>query len=109
MKLVKKERDFRKHVKAFIYDKKGKLLSFGESNYIKTHPLMAKLANAQNEPRKIFLHAEVAAFIRCKDISKAHKIVILATSVEGYIRSGKPCKICLELLRQSNIKVIEHS
>lgn len=104
-----KPRDLKKYVTAFIYDKRGRLLSFGKNSFVKTHPLMAKLALAQDEPHKIFLHAEVDAFIKCKEIKRAYKIRVIATDINGHVRSGKPCKICLELIKQSSIKEIEHS
>ena len=55
-------------VTAIIYDRKGNVLSMGNNSYIKTHPMQAKYANQVNEPHKVFLHAEIHAIIKCKDI-----------------------------------------
>lgn len=96
-------------VTAIIYDKRGAVLSIGNNSYVKTHPLQAHYANKVNEPHKVFLHAEIHAIIKCKNISKAHRIVIFRYKEDGTPANAKPCLICQAALSQTNIKYIEHT
>ena len=61
---------------AILYDKRGRVLSIGKNSYVKTHPLQARYATQVGEPSKVFLHAEVDAIVKCKNLDKAHKIVV---------------------------------
>ena len=72
------------HISAFVYDKRGRLLSTGQNSYVKTHPLQAKAAREVGEPHRIFLHAEVAALLKC-DWGKAHRMF-----VARYGKDGRP-------------------
>ncbi len=94
---------------AIIYDKKGKILSIGENSYTKTHPLMHHYASLAGTPEKVYLHAEIAAIIRCPDLSKAHKIFISRVTKSGGYGFAKPCPICISAIKATNIKIIEHT
>ena len=96
-------------LKATIFDKKGNVLSIGENNYLKSHPYMAELAARHGMPYKIFLHAEVAAILKCRDLTKAYRIMVTRTSKSGRLLLAKPCKICQSAILASGIKIIEHS
>lgn len=101
----------RKHynITAIIYDKRGNILSIGKNNYVKTHPFQAKLAKKCNLEHKIFLHAEVDAIIKCRDITKAHKIVITRVNHDGSYGNAKPCPICQQAIKSTAIKVVEYT
>jgi tRNA(Arg) A34 adenosine deaminase TadA len=92
-------------IKAILYDKKGNILSIGSNSYTKTHPLQAKYANQVGEPKKIFLHSEIDAIIKCKDISKAYRIEVYRFYKDGKPANAKPCKICENALNQLGIQV----
>ena len=94
---------------AIIYDKKGSILSIGYNSYVKTHPLQALYAKNVGEPKKVFLHAEVDAIIKCKNPKKAHKIIVFRHNKDGSYGFAKPCNICVEALSKTNIKVIEYT
>jgi deoxycytidylate deaminase len=96
-------------ITAIIYDKKGNVLSIGKNSYTKTHPIQAKHAELVGEPHKIFLHAEMDAIIKCRDIDKAYKIVVLRTEKDGTYANSCPCKICQHAISLTPIKIIEHS
>ena len=96
-------------LKAIIYDKRGKILSIGENSYVKTHPMQAKYAQKVGLPDKIFLHAEMHAIVKCKDLSKAHKIVVMRFDESGKPANAKPCPICRSAIEASGIKVVEHT
>jgi len=96
-------------LKAILYDKKGRVLSIGFNSYIKSHPYMAKLSAKHKDPFKIFLHAEVDAILKCKDLTKAHRILITRVSKSGRLLLAKPCKICQTAIEAAGISIIEYS
>lgn len=95
-------------VSAFVYDKRGRLLATGQNSYVKTHPLMAKAAMEVGEPHRIYLHAEVAALIKC-DWNKAHRLLVTRYGSEGRPLLAKPCKVCHHFISLTNIKIVEHT
>lgn len=97
------------HFKAVITDKKGNVLSIGENNYTKSHPYMAKMAMMYDEPDKIFLHAEIAAILKCRRLTDAHTIHIYQIAKDGTVTLAKPCKICAGAISKAGIKVATHS
>ena len=96
-------------ITAIVYDKKGKVLSVGKNSYVKTHPLQAEHAIKVGLPHKQFLHAEIHAISRCKQLDRAHKIVVLRFDSSGLPRSAKPCPVCESAIEAAGIKVIEHT
>ena len=94
-------------ITAIIYDKKGRVLSIGKNSYIKTHPKQAMHAARVGRPEKVFLHAEMDAIIRCKDLSKAHKIFVSRISRKGKYVNAKPCPICQDALKDAGIGEVE--
>lgn len=99
----------RQEVTAIIYDKRGKVLSIGKNSYIKTHPLMVLHANKVGRPEKIYLHAEVHAIIKCKDLTKAYKMVVIRLDKKGNPMNAKPCPVCQSAIEAAGIKRIEHT
>ena len=95
----------RYHFKALITDKKGHVLSIGENNYKKSHPYMAKMAMACGEDKKIFLHAEIAAIVKCKEIKRAANIHIYRIRNNGDIELANPCKICKGAIKLLGLKI----
>jgi tRNA(Arg) A34 adenosine deaminase TadA len=96
-------------ITAIIYDKRGRVLSIGKNSYTKSHPTMARYAISVGEPHKIFLHAEIDAILKCRDLSKAHKISIFREGKRGVPLLAKPCKICMSAITAANIPNIEWS
>jgi len=100
----------RKHkhtLTAVIYDKRGRVLSIAQNNYLKSHPKQAALSKACGEPHKVYLHAETLAILRCKDLSKAHRIQVTRISRSGELLISKPCKICQSYIDAVGIKVVD--
>lgn len=96
-------------IKATIYDKRGRVLSVGENSYMKTHPWQGKLAKNVGRPEAIYLHAEIAALVKLKDWSKAHRIKVERYDSNGNPVMAKPCEICQSALRRTGIEIIEHT
>lgn len=97
----------RQNVTAVIYDKRGRVLSIGKNSYAKTHRIQAEYAKSVGEDEKIFIHAEIDAIIRCKNIDKADKIIVSRIKKDGSYGLAKPCKICAEALKHTPINHIE--
>lgn len=76
---------------------------------VKTHTMMARLGAQVGLKDKIFLHAEVAAIIKCRDISKAHRIFVSRTMKDGSMGLAKPCPVCAKAIQLSGIKIIQHT
>ena len=94
---------------AVIYDKRGRVISVGQNSYVKTHPLQAKHAAEVGLPDKQFLHAEIHAIVRCKDLSKAHKIFVSRWDKKGNPMLAKPCPVCMSAIETAGIELIEHT
>lgn len=99
----------KQQITAIIYSKRGKVLAIGKNSYIKTHPIQARYAERVGLPEKIFLHAEIAALIKCTDLRKAHRITIFRTLKDGTLALAKPCPVCASAIAESGIKIVEHS
>jgi tRNA(Arg) A34 adenosine deaminase TadA len=96
-------------ITAIIYDKRGRVLSIGKNSYVKTHPLQARHAHRAGLADKLFIHAEVSAIVRCRDLSKAYKILVTRIGRNGDLLLAKPCPICQSAINEAGIKIIEHS
>lgn len=86
----------KQNITAIIYDKKGNVLSIGKNSYVKTHPLQAHYAKRVGLDKKIYLHAEINAIIKCKQPEKAYKMLVVRTLANGTYGCAKPCPICSE-------------
>jgi len=93
------------NVTAVIYDKRSRILSVGRNDYDKSHPVQARYARLANQPEKIYLHAEIAAIVRCRRIRSAHRIFIS----RGNSQLAKPCPICQIAIREAGINIVEYT
>jgi tRNA(Arg) A34 adenosine deaminase TadA len=94
---------------AVIYDKRGRVISVGQNSYVKTHPLQALHAQKAGLPEKQFLHAEIHAIIRCKDLTKAHRIFVSRWDSKGNPALAKPCPVCVSAIEAAGIQIVEHT
>lgn len=92
---------------ALITDRKDKILSIGLNSYIKTHPLQAKYALRVGLQGKIYLHSEIDALIRARNIP--NKMYVVRVNRKGEIRYAKPCPICLQAILCSEIKEVYYT
>lgn len=101
------------NITAIIYDRKGRVLSVGKNSYTKTHPLMAKYARLAGEDYSAsgyaFIHAEVDAIIRCKNLEKAYRILVTRIRRDGSYGCAKPCLACQAAIKEAGIEVVEHT
>ena len=94
---------------ATIYDKRGRVLSTGENSYSKTHPTQYHFAKQTGRPEAVYLHAEIAALVRLKDVDRAYKIVVERTGANGEALPAEPCPICKLAIEHAGIQVVEHT
>lgn len=71
--------------------------------------MQAYHAKRVGKGEKIYLHAEIAALAACKQIERAHKMVVTRYSKDGRPMPAKPCEICADGIKHSPIKIIEHT
>lgn len=96
-------------ITAIIRDKKGNILSIGKNSYIKTHPLQKKYALIAGLPHKQYIHAELAAIIKLKDVSKAYSIEVIRLNNKGEGLLAKPCIICQQAIKNTPSEHIIHT
>jgi len=93
---------------AVCYDKHGRQLSIAENSYTKSHPIMSYFANKVGMPQKIYLHAEVAALLRCKD-NKVHSLHVTRKTKSGTLRNAMPCKVCQAAILAYGVQKVFYS
>lgn len=94
---------------ATCYDKRGRILSYGENSYSKSHPMMKYLAERVGvSEAKIYLHAEVQALLRAGD-KQVHKLLVQRFDEQGKPALAKPCKICQEALKMHGCSILEYT
>jgi tRNA(Arg) A34 adenosine deaminase TadA len=99
----------KQNMTAIIYDKRGKVVSIGQNSYVKTYPLQAKYAALAGIPDRQFLHAEIHAIVKCKDLTRAHKIFVSRWDRKGQPALAKPCPVCISAIEAAGIEIIEHT
>lgn len=73
----------------------------------KSHPVQAKFANKAGLKEKIYLHAEIAALIKCKE--QADTIIVARVNCFDNLRMAKPCPICQLALKEAGISKVYYS
>lgn len=101
-------RTTRQDVKAFAYDKRGRLLAVGSNSYVRTHRLQAHYAAKTGKPMGIYLHAEIDCLIKASKRGQVHKLVVTRQGANGLLMA-KPCPACQLAIRDFNVKHVEHT
>lgn len=96
------EDDSRYKVLAIIVDKKGNVISQGINSFKKTHPVQAHYCQRCNKEHNIFLHAEIAALVKCR--KDPYAIYVMRFLKDGKLALAKPCEICYTAIRESGIE-----
>lgn len=98
----------RYHITATVYDKKGRMLSVGVNDYLKSHPEQKRYADKVGLGSKIFLHSEIAALIKVRH-GTPHKIKIERYGKLGQPLNAAPCPICTHAIKEAGISFIEYT
>jgi len=86
---------------------KGKVISTACNLEDKTHPVQARWARKAGLDPKQYLHAEIAALVRCR--RPVDSIVVARVNSEGKLRNSRPCCLCQLGLRDAGIKQMFYS
>ncbi len=97
---------FRHKIGAVIINKKGKVIATG-TNIRKTHPQQYLYAKKTGNEKRIYLHAEISALVKCRQ--KPHSIYVIRVNNKGELRLAKPCDSCMLALEHANISNIYYS
>lgn len=93
---------------ATVFDKRGRVLAVAQNSYVKTHPLQASLAKQVGQPHRIYLHAEVAALLKC-DWKKVGSMLVARYNREGKPMNATPCPVCQSLINKIGVKNVWHT
>jgi tRNA(Arg) A34 adenosine deaminase TadA len=90
-------------LKATVRDKRGRILAIAHNSYAKTHPLQDHFAQLCGMKERPYLHAEIAALLKCKGV------VPYSIHVERYKKDGTPalaapCPICAKAIKAWGVK-----
>lgn len=73
----------------------------------KSHPIQAKFAERVGLCEKIYLHAEIAALVKCRE--ECDTIVVARVNPQGKLRMARPCPICSLALQEAGISKIHYT
>lgn len=84
---------------------KGRVVSIGFNQILKSHPLTRMFNEHQT------IHAEVSAIVRCKnkDILKDCTMVVYREGALGNLALAKPCPTCRKILKFFKIRSIAYT
>lgn len=94
-------------ISAIITDSAGKIISKAVNSYDKTHPLQAEYASKTERPDRIYLHAEIAALVKCRKMP--HTLYVFRFLHDGQMGLAKPCPICQIALREAGVKKVVYT
>lgn len=94
-------------VVAIVTDRRNRILSIGMNSYTKTHPRQFYYAEKAGNRRKIFLHAEIDALIKCRH--KPSKIFVARINSKGDGVMSRPCEVCQLAIKDMGIKEVYHT
>jgi tRNA(Arg) A34 adenosine deaminase TadA len=83
--------------------KKGKIVAEATNLEKKSHPEQARWANKAGKPQNIYLHAEIAALVKC---CTADTIVVARVDKKGNVKMARPCPICALAIKASTIETV---
>ena len=99
----------RQHITAVVYDKHGRTLAIGQNSYEKSHPKMKVHGTKVGILKKEVMHAECAAIVKVKDLTKAYRIGVFRYNAKGEPMLAKPCPICQSMINEAGIKIVEYT
>lgn len=94
-------------ISCIVTNSKGWVIGEGSNNYTKTHPKQKFYADKVHNKYSIYLHAEIAALVKCRDFPYA--IYILRLLKNGKFGLARPCPICELAIREAGIKKVFYS
>ena len=93
---------------AKCYDKHGTLIAKASNSYTQTHPIQAHFAKLCGKPDLIYLHAEIAALLKCGK-RKPYSIFVERFKKDGSPGLAKPCAICERAIKAWGVKYVTYT
>lgn len=103
---VAKSSPSKKKVGAVLLNK-NKVIVSATNLETKSHPIQARFAKRVGLDPKIYLHAEIAALVKCRE--ECDTIVVARVNPQNKLRNSKPCPICSLALKEAGITKIHYS
>jgi|TARA_A100001201_G_scaffold22058_2_gene24730 tRNA(Arg) A34 adenosine deaminase TadA len=75
----------------------------------KTHPIQARFAERVGLHEKIFLHAEIAALVKCREECDTIVVARLGGHNHDELRMAKPCPVCALALKEAGIDKVHYT
>ena len=100
---VAKSSPSKKQVGALLLNK-NRVVVAATNLETKSHPTQAKYAKRAGLDEKIYLHAEIAALVKCRE--ECDTIVVARVNSQNKLRNAKPCPICSLALKEAGINKI---
>jgi tRNA(Arg) A34 adenosine deaminase TadA len=96
----------KKQVGALLLNK-NKVIVAATNLETKSHPLQAKFAERVGLKEKIYLHAEIAALVKCRE--DVDTIIVARVNPQGKLRMARPCPICQLALQEAGITHVHYT
>lgn len=97
------------HLTCTAFDRKGRVLSHGENQYNKTHPLQKLFSiKAGESDKKHCLHAELSSILRAGD-KQIDSLFVQRFAADGTYALAKPCKSCQAAIKAFGIRLVRYT
>lgn len=103
---VAKSSPSKKKVGAILLNK-SKIVASATNLERKSHPIQARFAERVGLREKIYLHAEIATLVKCRE--ECDTIVVARVNPQGKLRMARPCPICELALKEAGISKIHYT
>lgn len=105
--------DHKHRVIAFLLEGR-RIASIGVNSYEKTHPTQAHFARLTGNPKREYIHAEIAAMstrsgLRAISGSSSLRILVARLDRRGRFVLAKPCSACMAAIAQHQIGKVYHT
>jgi len=105
---IAKSSPSKKQVGAILLNR-NKVVATATNIETKTHPLQARFAERVGLHEKIFLHAEIAALVKCREECDTIVVARLGGHNHDELRMAKPCPVCALALKEAGIDKVHYT
>ena len=98
----------KKQVGAVLLNK-SKVIVTATNLETKSHPMQAKFAERVGLREKIFLHAEIAALVKCREECDTIVVARIGGHSGKELRNAKPCPICDLALKEAGVEHVYYT
>ena len=99
------EEDFR--FGAVIVGKSKKVLAMSQNSLSKTHPVQQMWSSKVSNGKQIYLHAEIAALVKCR--KQPYAIYIARVLKDDTPALARPCNVCMAAMKEAGVKKVYYT